>query len=99
MAPLLLFLLAVFVLPIGAFLTRAVQESDVPPVLPRTIAALSGWDGAAAPPEPAFAALVEDLREARRRDQETGAGAIGRASARLNNDWPGFRSLLPATAR
>ncbi|EHL95758.1 ABC transporter, permease protein [Acetobacteraceae bacterium AT-5844] len=99
MAPLLLFLLLVFVLPIGAFLTRAVQEADVPPVLPRTIAALEGWDGAATPGEPAFAALVEDLREARRRDQETGGGAIGRASARLNNDWPGFRSLLPATAR
>ena len=99
MAPLLIFLLVVFVLPIGTFLSRAVQESDVPPVLPRTIAALSGWDGAAAPGEPAFAALVEDLREARRRDQEAGGGSIGRASARLNNDWPGFRSLLPATAR
>jgi putative spermidine/putrescine transport system permease protein len=98
-APLLIFLLVVFVLPIGTFLARAVQESDVPPVLPRTIAALSGWDGAAAPGEPAFAALVEDLREARRRDQEVGGGSIGRASARLNNDWPGFRSLLPATAR
>jgi putative spermidine/putrescine transport system permease protein len=98
-APLLIFLLVVFVLPIGTFLARAVQESDVPPVLPRTIAALSGWDGAASPGEPAFAALVEDLREARRRDQEAGGGSIGRASARLNNDWPGFRSLLPATAR
>lgn len=99
MAPLLLFLLLVFVLPIGAFLLRAVQESDVPPVLPRTVAALSDWDGAAVPGEPAFAALVEDLREARARDQQSGGGAIGRASARLNNDWPGFRSLLPATAR
>jgi putative spermidine/putrescine transport system permease protein len=98
-APLLLFLLAVFVLPIGTFLARAVQESDVPPVLPRTVAALSSWDGAATPGDAAFAALAEDLREARQRDQETGAGAIGRASARLNNDWPGFRSLLPATAR
>jgi len=98
-APLLIFLVAVFVLPIGAFLARAVQEADVPPVLPRTVAALSGWDGAAAPGDAAFAALVEDLRAARARDQETGAGSIGRASARLNTDWPGFRSLLPATAR
>jgi putative spermidine/putrescine transport system permease protein len=98
-APLLIFLLAVFVLPIGTFLARAVQEADVPPVLPRTVAALSAWDGAAVPGDAAFAALAEDLREARQRDQDTGAGAIGRASARLNNDWPGFRSLLPATAR
>lgn len=99
MAPLLIFLLAVFVLPIGTFLARAVQESDVPPVLPRTVAALSSWDGAGLPGDAAFAALINDLREARQRDQDTGSGAIGRASARLNNDWPGFRSLLPATAR
>ncbi|RKK02699.1 ABC transporter permease subunit [Pseudoroseomonas wenyumeiae] len=99
MAPLLIFLLAVFVLPIGTFLARAVQETDVPPVLPRTVAALSSWDGAGLPGDAAFAALADDLREARQRDQETGSGAIGRASARLNNDWPGFRSLLPATAR
>jgi len=98
-APLLIFLLVVFVLPIGTFLSRAVQESDVPPVLPRTVAALSSWDGAGLPGDAAFAALADDLREARQRDQETGSGAIGRASARLNNDWPGFRSLLPATAR
>jgi putative spermidine/putrescine transport system permease protein len=98
-APLLLFLLAVFVAPIGAFLLRAVQERDVAPVLPRTVAALSGWDGAALPGDAAFAALAEDLREARARDQETSAGAVARAAARLNADWPGFRSLLPMTAR
>ncbi|HWX49748.1 MAG TPA: ABC transporter permease [Roseomonas sp.] len=98
-APLLLFLLAVFVLPIGIFLLRAVEEPDVPPVLPRTLAALEGWDGAAAPDEPAFAALVEDLRAARERDRAAGEGEVARAAARLNNDWPGFRSLLPMTAR
>lgn len=98
-APLLLFLLAVFVLPIGAFLLRAVQETDVAPVLPRSVAALSGWDGRALPGDAAHAALIEDLREARARDQESGAGSIARAAARLNADWPGFRSLLPMTAR
>jgi putative spermidine/putrescine transport system permease protein len=98
-APLFVFLLLIFVLPIGAFLFRAVQESDVPPVLPRTLAALESWNGASAPDEAAFAALAADLREARARDQQSGGGTIGRASARLNNDWPGFRSLLPATAR
>jgi putative spermidine/putrescine transport system permease protein len=98
-APLLVFLLAVFLLPIGGFLLRAVQETEVAPVLPRTAAALARWDGAATPAEPAFAALVEDLRAARARDQQSGGGGIGRASARLNADWPGFRSLLPLTAR
>ncbi|MFZ6761788.1 MULTISPECIES: ABC transporter permease [Acetobacterales] len=98
-APLLLFLLAVFILPIGAFLLRAVQESDVAPVLPRTVSALAGWDGAGLPGDDAFAAVIEDLREARERDRAAGGGEIARASARLNADWPGFRSLLPMTAR
>jgi putative spermidine/putrescine transport system permease protein len=98
-APLLLFLLGSFVLPIGAFLWRSVEEVEVPAVLPRTLAALGDWDGAAPPGDAAFAALVADLQEARQRDQETGAGAIGRAAARLNADLPGFRSLLPTTAR
>jgi len=98
-APLLLFLLLVFVLPIGTFLWRAVEDREVAPVLPRTVAALSGWDGASVPGEPAFAALVEDLRAARERDRAAGGGEVARAAARLNTDWPGFRSLLPATAR
>ncbi len=98
-APLLLFLLVTFVAPIGAFLWRGVTDSEVAPVLPRTVAALAAWDGRAMPAEPAFAALVADLREARTRDRDSGAGSIPRAAARLNADRPGFRGLLPMTAR
>lgn len=98
-APLLLFLLLTFVAPIGAFLWRGVTDAEVAPVLPRTVAALATWDGAVVPGEDAFAALVADLREARARDRATGAGAIPRAAARLNADRPGFRGLLPLTAR
>ena len=43
-APLLIFLLGVFLLPIGAFLWRAVAEEEVAAVMPRTLAALRGWD-------------------------------------------------------
>jgi putative spermidine/putrescine transport system permease protein len=88
-----------FVAPIGAFLWRAVSDTAVAPVLPRTIAALAAWDGLAAPDEAAFAALVEDLRAARAHDQASGAGGIARAASRLNADRPGFRGLLPMTAR
>jgi putative spermidine/putrescine transport system permease protein len=98
-APLLLFLLLTFVAPIGAFLWRGVTDGEVAPVLPRTIAALATWDGRAVPGEPTFAALVADLRAARLRDREAGAGTIPRAAARLNADRPGFRGLLPMTAR
>ncbi|MFT8243620.1 ABC transporter permease [Roseomonas sp. BN140053] len=98
MAPLLLFLGFAFLAPIGTFLWRAVAESEVAPVLPRTLSALAGWDGGAVP-DAAFAALAEDLREARARDQQDGSGGVARAAARLNAALPGFRSTLPATAR
>lgn len=94
-APLLLFLLVTFVAPIGAFLWRGISDDEVRPVLPRTIAALSGWEGSGPPGEAAFDALVEDLRAAR----AAGGGGIARAAARLNADRPGFRGLLPMTAR
>ncbi len=97
-APLLLALLVGFIAPIGAFLWRAVADDEVASVLPRSIAVLRGWDGGAVP-EAAFIALAEDLREARIRDAETGAGGIARAAARLNAEFPGLRSLLPATGR
>jgi putative spermidine/putrescine transport system permease protein len=97
-APLLLSLLIGFVVPIGTFLWRAVADDEVAAVLPRTIRALSGWHEGEVP-DAAFTALAEDLREARARDLETGAGAVARAAARLNSEQPGMRSQLPATAR
>ncbi len=96
--PLFLALLAGFVAPIGAFLWRAVADEEVAVVLPRSLRVLARWDGGAVP-EAAFTALAEDLREARARDLETGAGSVARAAARLNDAVPGLRSLLPATAR
>ena len=98
-APLLLFLLGVFLLPIGAFLWRAVAETDVAPALPRTLAVLRDWSGRDLPGEAAFEALAADLRAARAADQAAGGGLIPRAAARLNAEIPGFRSTLPATAR
>ncbi|WP_338928472.1 ABC transporter permease [Roseomonas mucosa] len=99
-APLLLFLLGVFLLPIGAFLWRAVAETDVAPALPRTLAALRDWSGRDLPGEAAFEALLARIcARARAADQAAGGGLIPRAAARLNAEIPGFRSTLPATAR
>jgi putative spermidine/putrescine transport system permease protein len=41
-APLMLFLLAIFVLPIGMLLTRSVDNSDVSRTLPATVSAFGG---------------------------------------------------------
>jgi len=92
-APLFLFLLVGFAAPIAALLARGVQDTEVPRVLPRVTAALAAWDGRGLPDDRAFAALVEDMREAR------AAGTLAQAATRLNYDVNGFRTLIFATAR
>jgi putative spermidine/putrescine transport system permease protein len=92
-APLFLFLLAVFIVPIGALLTRGIVDPEVSKTLPRVTAALEDWDGRDLPPESAFAALIEDMREAR------AAGTLASPATRLNYDVNGFRSLMFTAAR
>ncbi len=91
--PLFLFLLAAFVIPIGALLTKSVVDTDVPRLLPRVAAALHGWSGDALPGEEAYRALASDIRAAR------DAGTLASAATRLNYDVTGYRSLLFGTAR
>ncbi|MCL1961615.1 MAG: ABC transporter permease [Desulfovibrionaceae bacterium] len=92
-APLGLFLLVVFVIPIAALLQRAVANPEVVNALPHTVAALSAWDRKALPPETAYAALAADLAETHRNI------AVGDLARRLNNEISGFRSLIIKTAR
>jgi putative spermidine/putrescine transport system permease protein len=91
--PLFLFLLAGFIVPIGAMLARGVVDTDVAHILPTVSAELRHWDGRALPADTAFAALIEDLRAAR------AAGTLASAATRLNYDVAGFRTLLFATGR
>jgi putative spermidine/putrescine transport system permease protein len=92
-APLAFFLLMIFVVPIAALLTRAVENPEVPTVLPHTIGALANWDRKSVPPESAYAALATDLTGT---TDDEARGALGR---RLNNEIPGYRSLIAKTAR
>lgn len=92
-APLAIFLLLVFVVPIGALLTRAVQNPEIATALPRTVAALSNWDRKAAPADAAYAALAPDLT------QVADGEAMGALARRLNTEIPGYRSLVAKTAR
>ncbi len=82
--PLFLFLAACFVVPIGAMLSRGVIDTDIARILPAVTAALKNWDGRDLPPEPAYAALIADIRAARE------AGNLASAATRLNYDVPGF---------
>lgn len=92
-APLALFLLLTFVVPIASLLTRAVDNPEVATTLPRTAAALSGWDRHSTPPDAAYVALAGDLAAAR---ESNSAGAVAR---RINADLPGARSVIMRTAR
>ena len=91
--PLFLFLVACFVVPIGAMLSRGVIDTDIARFLPGVTAALKSWDGRELPQESAFAALVDDIHAARE------AGTLASAATRLNYDVPGFRTLLFGTGR
>ena len=91
--PLIGFLLLAFVVPIAALFSTAVDNPETRSVLPSTVAALDGWDGAGAPDEPVFAALARD-RAAARRDRT--AALLGK---RLNYDVPGMRSRVMSAAR
>lgn len=91
--PLMLYLIVVFLLPIGMVLYRAVYDPDIATLAPRTIAALATWDGTGLPGEPVYAAMAADLKDAEAQQQ---AGSIGK---RINYELPGARSAVIATVR
>lgn len=91
--PLALFLLAIFVIPIAALLTRAADNPEVLDTLPQTLDVLSTWDGRSEPPDAAFGALARDLAEAK------STRASGELARRLNYEIAGYRSLIFKTLR
>ena len=92
-APLLVFLVLVFLVPLAGMLWRAVDDPELTAVLPRVRAAIDAWDGSGLPDDRAFAALAVDLIAARE------AGNLAILAKRLNYDITGYRSLLLNSAR
>jgi putative spermidine/putrescine transport system permease protein len=93
-APLVVYLALTFAVPIGIVLYQSVDNPEVVSSLPRTAAAISGWDGKETPGEDVYAALIDDLHSIKE-DQ----GAVGRAAKRLNYEVPGFRGMTFAIVR
>lgn len=94
-APLLVFILITFVVPIGQMLFRSVENQIVSDVLPRTTEALEEWsynDGAA-PGEAVFFALTQDMVVAAERKEHT------RLGSRLNYEESGISSLFRKSGR
>ena len=91
--PLAAFIGVTFVAPLGAMLTRSVHTPVVADALPETLRLLDGWDGLAAPSEPVFRALGQELLAARE------ARTLGQVANRVNRVEGGLRSVLTRTAR
>ncbi len=92
-APLGIFLIIGFLWPIGAMLLRSVHAPDFGEIMHRTAVVIEAWDGEGIPDEHVFAALVEDLTQAK--EEKT----IGRAATRFNFSMPGTRSVFTRTGR
>jgi len=94
-APLFIFVALSFLLPLGTVLLNSVYDPQVPDGLPRTVRALAAWNGPRdqVPPEPVYAALALDLKEAVAAEKQ---GAIAN---RLNIEESGLRTTFMRAAR
>ena len=94
-APLLLFILVTFILPVGDMLFRSVDNRIVQEVLPGTVKALENWDPASPelPDEAVFAALAVDLKAAAEAKVHT------KVAKRLNYENPGISSVFRKSGR
>jgi putative spermidine/putrescine transport system permease protein len=92
-APLLIFMVLFFVLPIAKLLTLAVWSPEVRDALPRSAPALAAWDRTALPGDALYESLARDLVAA------AGDRALGRMAQRLEYEQRGFRILILRTAR
>jgi putative spermidine/putrescine transport system permease protein len=94
-APLLLFVLLTFVVPIGDMLFRSVKNQIVSDTIPTAVLALSSWDSTSGelPDEAVYNALAHDLQAA------IAAKTHTRLGSRLNYEKTGMSSLLRKSGR
>ena len=84
-APLAVFLLATFILPIALLLYRSVENPEVPAMLPKTVSALAGWQGQGLPDEAALGVFAQELTAAK-----DNKAMVGNAAKRLNMEISGL---------
>lgn len=91
--PLFAFVMVSFVIPIFALMWQGVYNERFSKYTPNLTEQLTSWDGLTEPDEALFAALVADLVVAKKER------TIGRIATRVNQEYPGTRSLFTSTAR
>ena len=92
-APLFLFIVISFLIPILVMLKNAFYDPDVGNNLPQTTELLRQWDGKALPDEDVFAAFATDLKIASK------AKTVALVGKRLNYEVPTLKSKVTVTAR
>ena len=94
-APLLLFVVITFIVPIASMLFRSVENEIVSNTLPYTVEALASWDANqdALPSEDAFQAMFFDMFVAAEAKRHT------RLGTRLNYETTGLSSLFRQSGR
>ena len=100
----LLFLLIMFVTPIGSLLSRSVDDTSINLVLPETFAQYELWeDKSIIPNEEMFAAVVNDIRNTHKLEdsegKNIGKNLLGKAGTRMTYEFSGWRSLLLKTVK
>ncbi len=91
-APLLLFILVTFLIPIGDMLLRSVDDSYINTVFPKTFKEYKKWDRQDLPSEELYKTMFFEVKDSE-------GYAIGKASTRMNYAKSGWKSLLKKSKR
>ena len=91
--PLVGFLVANFLVPLGAMLRHSFHEPHVAEALPETVRLLADWRGEGLPQEAAFAALAKELPLARQ------SRVLSRVARRIDREQPGLGRAVTRSAR
>ena len=92
-APLLFFLLIVYISPIVGMLFNSVDDRMVTNALPKTFKAMEDWDGKELPSEKVFEAFYIDFQKLIEEERE------GKLSTQLNYTKNGFKSIIKKLRR
>lgn len=92
-APLLLFIIVSFIIPVVNMTMRGVENPQVATIMPNVVEALKSWDEQGLPDEAVYAALVTDLVAGRESKD------IGKVATRLNYERSGMRRVIGASSR
>ena len=91
-APLLVFILVTFLIPIADMLVRSIDDRHINTVFPKTFEVYKKWDRQGLPSEELYKTMFFEVKE--------GSGySIGKATTRMNYAKSGWKSLLKKSKR